>query len=251
MIYKWLSYPRSLVSSVLALLWTLCWSLLTIIGSYFFKAHWWGNFITYRWSQGLLWLFNIRVKVHGEENLNEKNGIFVFNHSSHFDIPILIVALRKKTIRFGAKAELFKIPFFSKAMISIGMLQIHRGQRDKVIELYKQSLKNIETGVNYVLAPEGTRQTTSSLGEFKMGPFIMAISGQVPLLPVVILGAHKIMPKHTLFPAWGRWSSEVHVKILPAETTLDCNMESRQDLRDGIKNKMLMALGDGSGLRDE
>ena len=245
---KILSYPRSVISGIFVLLWTFFWSLITIIGALFFRGRlWWGDFVTRTWATGMLIPFSIKVEVEGEENLSSENGIFVFNHSSHFDIPILLVALRKKTIRFGAKAELFKIPFFGSAMTSVGALKIHRGQRDRVIKLYKKSLKNLTKGYNYILAPEGTRQSSEGLGDFKTGPFLMAISGQCPIFPVVIDGAHKIMPKHSTFPCWGIWSSRVKVKILAPVATKGLEIEQRTDLRDKVREEMASALGRSSG----
>lgn len=251
MILKYLSYPRSVISGVLVLMWTFLWSVLTLLGVFIFNgAIWWGDFICRNWAYGLLYLFSIRLEMEGLENISDKNGIFVFNHSSHFDIPIIYVALKSKTVRFGAKAELFKIPFFGVAMKSIGVLEIHRSKREKVIDLYKESLKNLEQGYNYILAPEGTRQSSGELGEFKMGPFVMAISGQCPITPVVLIGAQKIMPKHSLFPSWGHWWNPVKVKILPPIETSHWTMENRQDLRDKVREQMSLAFYNSSGPRD-
>ena len=185
---------------------------------------------------------NIKVEVSGYENFSNKNGVFIFNHSSNFDIPVLFVALHTKTARFGAKSELFKIPFFGAAMKSIGVLEIHRGQREKVLELYKNSLTNLDKGMNYVLAPEGTRQYTAELGNFKSGPFIMAIAGQCPLLPVVITGAQNVMPKHSLFPSWGVWQSKIQVQILPEIPSEGLGLDQRIELSQKAKNIMSSAL---------
>lgn len=248
---KFLSYPRSVIAGLLILLWTFLWSVLTLIGVFIFKGDIrWGNLICRTWGQGLLFLFSVKLEVEGLENLGETNGIFVFNHSSHFDIPIMYVALKSKTVRFGAKTELFKFPFFGIAMKSIGVLEIHRAKREKVIELYKDSLKNLVNGYNYILAPEGTRQPTEKLGEFKMGPFIMAISGQCPITPVVIIGAQKIMPKHSILPSWGNWSNPVKVKILPPIETKNWTVENRQALKDKVREQMSLAINDSSGPRD-
>ncbi|MCB0390468.1 MAG: 1-acyl-sn-glycerol-3-phosphate acyltransferase [Bdellovibrionales bacterium] len=217
------------------------------MGSIYCKGVKWGDFIQRNWACGLLWPLNIQIEVKGVENLSKENGIIVFNHASHFDIPILFRALRKKTIRFGAKAELFKIPVFGSAMRGIGALEIHRGQRERVIKLYERSLKNLAKGYNYVLAPEGTRQASGELGDFKMGPFIMALAGNCPVFPVVIVGAYNIMPKHSTFPMWGVWSMKVKVKILPAISTVGMSMDQRQLLRDKVREQMAKALMNSSG----
>ena len=239
---KALSYPRSILLGVVALLWTLFWSALTVIGALFFKGKWWGDFITRTWARGLLAFFNIKLSVRGRENLVAEGCLFTFNHTSHFDIPIAICALKDRTIRFGAKAELFKIPFFGAAIKSIGVLEIHRSKRDQVLELYKKSLVNLSKGYNYILAPEGTRQFTGKLGTFKSGPFIMAVSGQCPVVPVVIHGAYKIMPKQTVVPAWGIWAPEVVVEILPAVESQGMTLDQRPELQEKVRRAMDKAL---------
>ena len=135
-------------------------------------------------------------------------------------------------------------------MSRIGALKIHRAQRDKVLELYKNSLKNLDIGLNYILAPEGTRQESGELGEFKMGPFIMAISGQCPIYPVVIKGAYKIMPKHSIFPSWGLWSSRVEVHVLPPILTKGKSLEDKIAIKEEVRKKMLDLLKVSSGPLD-
>lgn len=242
MIMSILSYPKSLIACLITAIWTILWSVISVVTLFVFRNNQQkGNFITYYWSAGILFFFNIKVHVSGRENLKSENGIFVFNHSSHFDIPILFIALRGYTARFGAKAELFKIPFFGSAMRSLGVLEIHRGQRDRVIELYRQSLKNVKTGMNYILAPEGTRQTSENLGDFKSGPFVMAIAGECPVRPILLRGAQKIMPKHSLFPSWGVWCSEVHAQILPAIKTSGLKQEDKNQLVIEVRESMQKA----------
>lgn len=230
-LFKLLSYPKSILGILLGILWTLIWSLFAIVTCRFCQGKYsLGNFITYWWAQGLLIFFNIKVDVEGRENLQASDGIFLFNHCSHFDIPIIFTALKGKTARFGAKTELFKIPFFGGAMRAMHVLEIHRGERERVLKLYQTSLKNVEKGMNYILAPEGTRQPTGLLGKFKSGPFIMAIAGQVPVKPLVISGAQELMPKGSRLPAWGIWRPRVKIRVLPAVSTKGYTLDQRQQL---------------------
>ncbi len=239
MLLRILSYPKSIIGGLSCIIWTLLWSIFTIVSTPFLEKHReLGNFITYYWSRGLLFFLNVKVKVIGRENLTDENGIYIFNHSSHFDIPVVFVALKGRTARFGAKTELFKIPFFGRAMKNLGVLEIHRGQRDRVIQLYKESLKNLDKGMNYILAPEGTRQSNGKLGKFKSGPFIMAIAGQCPLKPLAITGTRQIMPKHSIFPSWGIWRSDVVVKILPPISGRSYNLESRDQLSEVARRSL-------------
>ena len=240
--WKWLSYPKSILATALSLLWTLFWSLLAISGSFFIKDRWFGDFVTTTWGKGILFFFNIRVKVEHVENLVQEDGLFLFNHASLFDIPVIFASIPNKSIRFGAKAELFRIPFFGSAMKGLGMLMIHRAQRDKVLKLYQESLKNVGQGYNYILAPEGTRQENGQLGPFKSGPFIMAISGQIPIFPLVLVGANKILPKKSLLANWGVWRCGVTLKVLPAIETKGLSIDQRDALKERVRTNMLAVL---------
>src|SRR5690606_17085370 len=104
----------------------------------------------------------------------------------------------EKHIRFGAKIELFKIPFFGRAMRAVGTLPIARENRAGVFKIYKEAERQFSRDVIFVLAPEGTRQKEPRIGRFKKGPFIFAINARVPIIPAVLRGAHEVLPKKSL-----------------------------------------------------
>lgn len=189
------------------------------------------------WSRFILFLFNIQVRVLGLENLTNTNSVFIFNHTSNFDILALMSGI-PRSLRFGAKAELFKIPFFGLCMSRFGMLRIYRGQREKVLRLYQESLKNLHPELQFILAPEGSRQETEKLGEFKSGPFILAISGQLPIVPVVIKGAYQVMTKKDWLPNTSRWATTIDIHILPAISTESFSMETRKELQNLAREMM-------------
>ncbi|MEK7355606.1 MAG: lysophospholipid acyltransferase family protein, partial [Bdellovibrionota bacterium] len=167
------------------------------------------------WGVVLLWVFGIRVEHEGEANLPARGGgIIVFDHQSHFDIPV-ILSITHKNIRFGAKIELFKIPMFGGAMRAVGTLPIARENRSDVFKVYKEAEKRFAKDFIFVLAPEGTRQKEPQIGRFKKGPFLFAINAGVPIIPVVIKGAHAVLPKNSLGVNLGKFSRTVHVRVLP------------------------------------
>ena len=190
-----------------------------------------GTFIMRGWSWVLLRAVSVRVVVKGLENLPKEPSIIVFNHSSHFDIPCLVNATPRQ-IRFGAKIELFSIPVFGPTMRLIGMLPIARSNREKVLEIYRQAVVRIKNGEWFCLAPEGTRQDGAQLGAFKKGPFIFAVAAQCNLVPVVIKGAHKVIPKGDIIVNRGRWSSDVVVEFLPPISALGTTEQDVDRLHD-------------------
>ena len=195
------------------------------------------DFFIHKWAWVINWL--ARLEVHGQGNENEPPGpcLFVFNHLSLLDIPIALVVI-KKMIRFGAKKELFMIPIFGQAMQLAGVLRINRGDRSHAISTLKKAHGRItETGQSFILAAEGTRQSENKIGEFKSGPFVLAIDSQCPLVPVVIYGAHEAMPKRDLFFRLEK-KHKVCVEILPPIDTKKYTFEDRHELKKMVRNQM-------------
>lgn len=175
--------------------------------------------VIHYWARVCMKLFGIGVCVRGEENLPaEGGGIIVFNHQSLFDIPVIICSTRKN-IRFGAKIELFKIPFFGAAMRACGTLPIARENRSKVFRVYKDAEARFKMNTLFVLAPEGTRQKEPVIGRFKKGPFFFALNAGVPLIPVVLKGTHAVLPKKSVTVNVGRLHRDIQVEYLPAVST--------------------------------
>ncbi len=205
---------RAVIVSVFNLISTLMFSIVVMIFG-FMNQQEIATMLIRGWAQTLLWSFGIHVDVAGEENLPATGGgIITFNHQSHLDIPSVVVAT-KKQIRFGAKIELFNIPFFGPAIGSVGTLKIARDKRAEVLKIYEEASKRFKQNILFVLAPEGTRQKEPRLGRFKKGPFIFAMNAKVPVIPVVLKGAFNVLPPHKVLVNLGKWRSTIYVRFLP------------------------------------
>ncbi len=163
------------------------------------------------WARWSLKLFGVTVKFSGLEKLPQGAYLGLFNHTSNFDI--LAIQSLIPRIRFGAKIELFKIPIFGNAMAAAKALPIARTKREEVMKVYNEAQSRFARGESFILSPEGTRQVEEKLGPFKAGPFLFAIAGQVPLVPIALKGASKIQPKGALLPNSGQWTSTIEVII--------------------------------------
>jgi 1-acyl-sn-glycerol-3-phosphate acyltransferase len=188
------------------------------------------------WGQISCWMFGVKVLVRGRENIPAGGCIFLFNHTSFFDIFAMQGAIRG--FRFGAKIELFKIPIFGATMTRMGALPIARHRRDEVFRVYTAAQERIARGEKFALAPEGTRQTEERLGEFKAGPFVFGINAKAPLVPVVIRGAAAIMPKNHWLPNKDVWVREITIDILPAVSTDGYDVKDRPLLQSRVRAEM-------------
>src|SRR6185312_9329525 len=188
------------------------------------------------WTSNSLRMFGVKLKVIGQENLTSANCLFLFNHTSFFDVFALFTIV---PVRYGAKIELFKIPIFSGAMKAFGVLPIARQSREDVFRVYKEVADNLnKEGDFFALSPEGGRSVEETLLPFKAGPFVFAIQAKLPIIPVVIHGARDIMPKGTMIPNRDKWTTEIEVRFLPMVETLSYTYETRAELMDLVFQQM-------------
>lgn len=152
--------------------------------------------IAIAWARSILRVAGIRVKVLGREHLDPRAAyILMPNHQSHFDIPVLLGRLNLD-FRWLAKAELFRIPVFGRAMRGCGYISIDRRNRDSAFESIRRAGEAIRGAVSVLIFPEGTRGTGGGILPFKKGGFILAVDSGVPILPMAIHGTRRILPKN-------------------------------------------------------
>ena len=149
-----------------------------------------------RWSRAVLKLAGVSVQIEGVENLPvDEAFIIIANHESWFDVWALAGFLPIDA-RFAAKKELERIPVFGRAWRACGHISIDRSDHASAIESMTQAgLQIKEQGLNMVFFAEGTRCPDGTLQPFKKGPFVIAIEGGAPMVPVGMVGARAIMPK--------------------------------------------------------
>lgn len=242
---KLLFLLRSLISTILLIVITAVSSILVLFCAVVLRNQKWTDFFTWIWGRASISVFNVHITVKNPENIPNEGVLFLFNHTSLFDIIIFHSAISKPA-HFGAKIELFKIPVFGHAMRASGVLPIVRENRGQVLELYNQSIQRVRHGESFILAGEGTRQPVPGVGpRFKSGPFIFAISGQFPIVPVVIHGAAECLPKGHLIPCTDRWRHEVKVQILKPLSTKGLTLEDRERLQDEAHKLMTEAYNNG------
>jgi len=166
---------------------------------------------------GFLWIWSwifsqltfIRYTFHGRENFKrDKAYIYVSNHTSFLDLPGIRMVIPGQ-FRPLAKKELLKIPIFGwiarSATIIVDRSSSH--SRKKSMDKLKQILLD---GMSILIFVEGTQNRSKDLLQpFHDGAFRIAIDTQQPLLPMVVVGAGKLMPPGTIQVRPGR----IHIYI--------------------------------------
>ncbi|MFL5489045.1 MAG: lysophospholipid acyltransferase family protein [Gemmatimonadaceae bacterium] len=205
------------------------------VGGIFEKAPVW-------WSAAVLWAVGIKVRVHGRHNVAGGPYIFASNHVSWFDVPALAKILPR--YKFVAKAELFKVPVFGKAMRAAGMIEIQRENRKAAFGAYDVAAERIRANNSVVVFPEGTRGHEYALRPFKKGPFVLAIAAGVPIVPIVVHGTIEIMPKGSLWAHPGT----IDVHLLEPVSTTGVDYDHREALMQTVRTRMADAMRELYGI---
>jgi len=142
------------------------------------------------WSRAWLAPAGCRLEVSGRENVDTtKSYVVVANHLSNFDVMACFLAV-PLSIRYLAKKELFKVPLLAPAMRAVGIVEVDRDARSAIhTQVNTQSKAVLSLGRSLIIYPEGTRSRSGELQRFKKGAFTMAVSNQIPVLPVTIQGS--------------------------------------------------------------
>ena len=171
---------------------------------------------------------NIQVEVEGLENLDSKEDsyIYISNHTSLLDIPILAANI-PDFIRFIYKTELGRIPLFGTALRKMQFIQIDRNNPKNAFESIEKAADMVSNTGSVILFPEGSRSKTGKVGKFKRGAFILASKTKKKIVPIAICGMNDIMPAKSLKIKSGK----IKIIILPI---IDSISEERNEMQNQI-----------------
>lgn len=188
--------------------------------------------ITTRWAKFVMKLSGAKITVIGEENLpKDQTVLFVANHQSNFDIPLLMSSINIPK-GFIAKKELEKWPMISTWMRYINCIFMDRSNLRKSAEAIVEGTKLLKNGYSMVIFPEGTRSKGGPLGEFKAGSFKLATKSKCPIVPVTIDGTYKLLEANN---NWIK-GADVRLVIHPAIDVTSLSKEEADDLHNTVSS---------------
>jgi 1-acyl-sn-glycerol-3-phosphate acyltransferase len=151
--------------------------------------------ITRLWTWMILKVGGISLKVEGLNRIDPHSQyIFMVNHQSNIDIPVLLQSLSGFYLRWIAKKELLWVPFFGWAMWASRHIMIDRADRFGAVKSLQKAKQRLRAGISIVVFPEGTRSGTGNLLPFKKGGFLLATQTNTPVVPVTINGSGASLP---------------------------------------------------------
>lgn len=140
------------------------------------------------------WMGGVRVRVQGREKISPgMTYVFLSNHQGNFDAPVLAHAIPRDW-KALIKKEMMSLPVLSLVMKQVEFVPIERTNPKKARAGIDLGSKLLKEGHSFIAFPEGTRSRDGRLGEFKKGVFIMALTAQVPIIPITIRNSTSIQP---------------------------------------------------------
>jgi len=193
---------------------------LVVLASFFGKIKG-GNFIywlCHLWSGFVLLLLGIfHRNIYDAAHDRNRQYVFVFNHSSFLDIPILFMTIRRQHFRVLGKAEMAKIPLFG-FIYKNAVVMVDRDKPENRAKSVKQLISVLKKGISVVISPEGTfNMSGQPLKEFYDGAFRIAIETKTPVKPLLILDAYDRMNNRSIFSLNPGRSRAVYLEEIAVE----------------------------------
>ncbi|MDR3640797.1 MAG: lysophospholipid acyltransferase family protein [Humidesulfovibrio sp.] len=185
-------------------------------------------------TYGRMMLHMAGIKVDADLSALDPKGHYVFmcNHQSLFDIPILFDVLWDYHMRFVAKASLFKIPVYGKALGNAGHISINRENRRAAMKSVDEAVASAQGGISPLIFPEGTRNSDlSKLMDFKVGGMVLALKCGLPVAPLVMEGTGKLLPKKSLL---FNPDQKIRLRALPPVDPAAYTMKDREKFKDDM-----------------
>lgn len=169
------------------------------------------------WSRGILKVTGVSLSVEGLENIPKDTPcVFVGNHRSYYDIPLVLTQLDAPH-GLVAKKEVGKLPLVRSWMRLLHCVFLDREDPRKAMTALNEAIDLVKKGYSLTIFPEGTRNkgAEGSLLEFKSGAFRVATKAKAPIVPLAITGSRDIMENHHMF----MHPAHVTIRVLePIET---------------------------------
>jgi 1-acyl-sn-glycerol-3-phosphate acyltransferase len=161
-------------------------------------------------------IFIFIKKVYEAPHDKKKDYIFVTNHISFLDAPVIVKAYRQP-IRPLGKVEMSKVPVFGfiyrRAIVAVDRSSPENRYRS--VQILKSIIRK---GISVLVFPEGTfNMTNQPLKEFYDGAFRVAIETQTPIKPVLFVDTYSRLNYKSIFSLTPGRCRIVYMDEIPVE----------------------------------
>jgi len=186
------------------------------------------------------------LRLRGTEHIPREGALVIVpNHQTYADPPLVTIPVRRP-VYYMAWSRLFDIPVFNRFIRLLRAFPVDIDARDA--RATREAVRLLQRGAALMIFPEGERTADGRLQRFKPGAFRLAVSLDVPVLPVTIVGGNDAWPPGRMLPRPGRMTITYH-PILRADSTLDPRLAAR-DLAARTRAAILSAMPEAAGAPD-
>ena len=134
----------------------------------------------------------ITIDIHGQENYPKESGFMMFpNHQGLFDV-LAIMQTCEKPFSVVMNKEVQYVPFLKQVFACMKAYAIDREDVRQSMKVIQQVAKEVQSGRNYLIFPEGTRtKNPNTVHEFKGGSFKSATKAKCPIVPIALIDSYK------------------------------------------------------------
>lgn len=222
LIMKYLLLPLRILFTVYAFFFFITAMLLlfpaVVIVSFFGKIR--GGNLIYKlcqlWADCMFVLWGINHKNYYEApHDRSRQYVFIFNHVSYMDIPVIMKTIRGQHFRILAKSEMAKVPVFG-FIYKNAVVMVDRSSAEKRAKSVQRLKSVIRKDISVVIAPEGTFNATHQpLKDFFDGAFKIAIETQTAIKPILFLDTYDRFNPDNIFSLTPGRSRSVYLEEVP------------------------------------
>jgi len=197
------------------------------------------------WASLYTWLNPVwRVRVEGREKIRRDAAyVMVANHQSLLDILVLFRLFVH--FKWVSKIENFRVPFIGWNMSLNRYIKLQRGSRESVARMLEACERALAQGNSIMMFPEGTRSPDGRLRAFKSGAFTLAQQTGAPILPIVIEGTARALPKRG-FVLQGRHA--ILIRVLDEVPHASFAGEPVEAVTEAVRERFVATLGEREGV---
>ena len=198
------------------------------------------------WDRAWIALVGLRhVELPGPEPDPGKQYVFVANHISYLDIPVILLVVRQRAFRVLGKVEMRRIPIFGY-IYSRAVVMVDRSSPDQRSKSARELIGVLRQGISVFIFPEGTfNETDRPLKAFYDGAFRIAIETQTSIKPVLFLDTYERMHYSSIFSLN---PGRLRTVFLPEVSVEGMTMEDLPVLKEQVFRMMEMALEERGAL---
>lgn len=184
----------------------------------------------YLWAKYTIKTIGIDLEVKGLENIPDEACVFIGNHTSILDIPIMFYTI-DRLVGFVAKKEMLKAPVIGTWLEKAHCIPLDRENPREAIKTINYGVELLKKGYSLAIFPEGTRSKDGNIGEFKKGSLKLATKAKAPIVPIAIDRAYTSFEKDKKFKP-----SKIKVTFGNVISTAELTKEEEKTLNEDVRN---------------